>query len=79
MAYLSTVAIAAKLGCDPATVSRAAVRLGLGIRSATGRLIGIDEADVEAIRKIIRPGTPGNPNFGKAAKKAAKRTRRRKG
>jgi hypothetical protein len=74
MAYLSTVQIAAKLGCSPATVSRAAAKLGLGLRNERGWLIGIDERDVPKIRKVVRPGQPGNPNFGKPAKK----TRRRK-
>lgn len=54
--------VADDIGCSPSTVSRWAVRMGLGrmihnVREFTAR-------EVEALRKCIRPGTPGNPLMG---------------
>ena len=71
---------AAKLGCDPATVYRAAKRAKVGITLPTGQVYS--EGDLSAIAAEIKPiGCPkmtaGNKLWRrrKKTKKIAKRTR----
>lgn len=58
----STKQVAALLGCNRSTVTRAAQKLGLG--QMIGKSMAYTKGEVDQIRKTIRQG-PGNPNFGK--------------
>jgi hypothetical protein len=61
---ISCAAAANLLGCHKATIQRAVKKLGCGV--VVGQTIALSEADMEAIRGVVRDG-PGNPNFGKSS------------
>lgn len=64
MKIMTTVEAAEEYGTSPSSISRAAKRANLGIRRADGRLVGISEADMRKISKLLRYKA-GNPTFGK--------------
>lgn len=73
----STVDAARILGCDRTTVYRVATANDIGQRTKGSKVL-LTEADIEALRKLIRdaPGcpkfVPGN-YFGQAPKKSRKK------
>lgn len=70
MTLTGTAALAKKLGCSKPAVTRRAKSLGLG--TIVGQSLVLTPAECERLRAVIRPGQPGNPNFGTpAATKAA--------
>lgn len=81
-----TPQVAAMIGCSRQQVHRWAKRLGLG--QLIGRIRSLSPADVEQLRQHIRPGRPGNPEFGaelgrkggiaSGVAKRAKRSRRKR-
>ena len=52
---------AKKLDCVKITVLRHAAAHDLGFRTVDGRLLGLSSAEIEQLRKIVRPqaGNPG--------------------
>lgn len=62
----TTAQVAAALGCDRSTVTRAAKRLGVGRRHANS--LAFTAADVRRLRAAIADG-PGNPEWIAAGKR----------
>ena len=69
MKIYTTVEAAEKYSTSPSSISRAAKRAGVGLRREDGRLVGISERDLSAVRKLLH-FKAGNPTFGKKKKRA---------